>query len=365
MPKNIIKKEKYMASLESVLVTAAISEENKKKLNDLLGEDHVIYVPPFNFKTMPKMLLSGYTREEIGKAREKNLEDLKRIAIEKNIDAAILGSDINPSIMASPNLKWIHCTHAGVEKSASSEIFDRNIILTSSAGRNAPALAEHAMMFILNMVYDINLITEKQRKHEFGLGHKYALRTGLYGKTVSIIGLGHNGTELAKRAKAFGCRVLGYDRFVRPVEGVDEVLEAKEENLMRIARESDFVVLCVSLNNATFHMIDEKFLSNMKMNGYIINIARGGLIDQEALIKSLEEKRIAGAALDTVEGEPLSQDSPLWDMKNVLLTPHCTPTIPEKDDKEWEYVFQNAKAFLFDGEFVNRMKREDMFTAGK
>ena len=358
-------KENTMASLESVLVTAEISEENRRKLNALLGEDHVTYVPPFNFKTMQKMLQNGFSREEIGKAREKNLEELRRIAVEKNIDAAILGTDINSSILASENLKWIHCTHAGVEKSASSQLFDRNIILTSSAGRNAPALAEHAMMFILNMVYDINLIVDRQRSHQFGLGPKYALRTGLMGKTVSIIGLGHNGTELAKRAKAFGCRVIGYDRYPRPVEGVDEVLEAKEENLMRIARESDFVVLTVSLNNATYHMIDEKFLSNMKINGYLINIARGGLVDQEALIRALEEKRIAGAALDTVETEPLEQDSPLWDMKNVLITHHCTPTIPEKDDKEWEYVFLNVKAFLEDGEFVNRMKREDMFTQSR
>lgn len=351
-----------MVSFESVLVTAAISEENKKRLNELLGEEHITYVAPFNFKTMQKMLQNGASREDIGKAREKNLEELKKIAIEKNIDAAILGSDISPSILASPNLKWIHCTHAGVEKSASSEIFDRNIVLTSSAGRNAPALAEHAMMFILNMIYDINLIVDKQREHQFGLGPRYALRTGLYGKTVSVIGLGHNGRELAKRLKAFDCRVLGYDRTSAPVENVDEVLSAGKESLDRIARESDFVVLCISLNDATYHMIDEDFISKMKMNSYIINIARGGLVDQKALIKALEENRILGAALDTVEAEPLEKDSPLWDMKNVLITPHCTPTIPEKDDKEWEYVFQNIKAFLGEGEFVNRMRREDMYT---
>lgn len=348
--------------LNSVLVTAKISEKNKAELSSLIGEEHITYVAPFDFNTMLVLAQKGLKKEEILALRKENSAEIKRIVVEKNIDAAILGGDITPSIMASPSLKWIHCVHAGVEKSATKGLFDRGIILTSSAGRSAPAIAEHAVMFILSLVYDINHIVSVQKEHKFDLGAAYKRRTGLMGKTVSIIGMGHNGRELALRLKPFGVKTIGLDREISEIKGVDEVLVSNSESLDRIARESDFIVLAVSLNDSTYHMIDKEFLSKMKRSAYLINIARGGLVDTPSLIEALNEKTIAGAALDTVEPEPLAADSPLWDMDNVIITPHTSPIIPDKDDREWEYVFQNVKAYLNDGEFVNRMKESDMFT---
>jgi len=314
---------------------------------------------------MLKMAAKGATREEIVQAMKSFRARVRAVVVEKDPDVAILGADIDDSILAGNNIRWIHCTHAGIEKSAIQEVFDRNIVVTSSAGRSAPALAEHAMMFILSLTYDINHIVAVQKTHSWNLGRQYAMRTGLMGKTVGIIGVGHNGRELAIRLKGFGVRVLGYDRIAREADGFEEILEANQANLKRLAQESDFLVLCVSLNNATYHMINEETLSLMKPSAYLINIARGALVDEQALIRALSHHIIAGAALDTVEEEPLATDSPLWDMPNVLLTPHTTPVIPDKEDREWEYVFMNVAAYQNGTAFVNKLEKDDIFTIRK
>ena len=354
-----------MREIKAAVVTAKISEENKIKLNEMIGEERITYFDPFSYPEMLKMAAKGATKEEILQVMKSYKSQVRKVVLEKTPDVAILGADIDDSILASDNIKWIHCTHAGIEKSAKKEIFDRSIVVTSSAGRSAPALAEHAIMFILSLTYDINHIAAVQKTHTWDLGRQYSLRTGLMGKTVGIIGVGHNGCEIAKRLKGFDVRVLGYDRNVRVVDGIEEILDAHEKNLQHIAEQSDFLVLCVSLNNATYHMINEKILSLMKPSAYVINIARGGLIDEKALIKALSEHVIAGAALDTVEEEPLSADSSLWDMPNVLITPHTTPVIPDKEDREWEYVFKNVVAYQNEESFTNKLEKDDMFTIRK
>lgn len=354
-----------MSEIRSAIVTANISEENKKRLDALIGEGKVTYFEPFSFPEMQKMAAKGFSKEEIMKAHKDYKDSVKQAFIEKDPEVAILGSDIFDGVLAGKNLKLVHCTHAGVEKSARPEVFERGIVLACSAGRNAPALAEHAMMFILGLVYDINHIRDTQKAHTYGLGQGYRMRTALYGKTVGIIGVGHNGCELANHLSGFGVRVLGYDRFVREVPGIEKVYDTTPENLRYIASESDFLVMTVALNNATYHMINKEVLSCMKPSSYLINIARGGLVDQNDLIEALQNHTIAGAGLDCLETEPLAEDSPLWDMPNVIITPHTTPVIQNKGDKEWEYAFQNVKAFMEDGEYVNRFRAEDVFTAKK
>lgn len=354
-----------MSEIRSAVVTAKTSEKVRATLNALIGEDKIKYFEPFSFKEMQMMAAAGKSKEEIIQATKDHKALVAKYVMENNPDVAILGHDIDASILAGTGMKWIHCTHAGVEKSATSEVFDRGIIVTSSAGRNASGLAEHAIMFILALVYNINHIRDTQKAHKFGLGPMYARRTGLSGKTVGIIGCGHNGTEIAKRLKAFDVRVLGYDRHVREDENFEKIIDANDENLKYIASQSDFLVLTVSLNNATFHMINEEILSLMKPSSYLINIARGGLVDEKALVEALQKHVIAGAALDTFEVEPLAEDSPLWDMPEVICTPHTTPSVYNMEDKQWEYVYTNVKAYLEDGQFVNRLNPEDVYTKKK
>ena len=346
----------------SAIVTAKTTEKVRQTLDSLIGKGRVKYFEPFSFKEMQVMAAAGKSKEEIIQASKDHKNLIRQYVIENNPQVAILGHDIDQSILAGTGMKWIHCTHAGVEKSATKDVFDRGIIVTSSAGRNASSLAEHAIMFILGLTYDINYIRDTQKAHIFGLGPRYSLRTSLSGKTVGIIGCGHNGTEIAKRLKAFDVKILGYDRNVREDQNFDIIMEANSENLRKIASESDFLVLAVALNNATFHMVNADLLATMKGSAYLINIARGGLVDEKALVEALQNHVIAGAGLDTFEVEPLDPNSPLWDMPEVICTPHTTPAVQDMEERQWDYVYQNIKAYQENGNFVNRLNPEDIYT---
>jgi phosphoglycerate dehydrogenase-like enzyme len=152
--------------------------------------------------------------------------------------------------------------------------------------------------------------------------------TEIWGSTVGIIGLGDVGMAVAERAKAMGCRVIGTRRSVSSAQKnagpVDELLPASEVNYL--LRESDYVVLAAPLTPETHHLINGETLRLMKPTAVLINVARGGVVDEAALIAALKSGVIAGAALDVFDKEPLPKESPLWKMDNVFITPHISPT---------------------------------------
>ena len=175
----------------------------------------------------------------------------------KEADAAILGSDLDDQILEEgKKLKWIHCDHAGLNFSARPEIFERGIMLTGSAGRSGPVLAEHTFFLALSLIYKIHELSAQQKAHIWG-GRMYVESRGLYSKTMGIIGMGFTGKEVAKRAKVFGMKVLGYDRDYKELpEGVDEMFCAdRGETIEQLLRRSDVAVLSVRLSDETYHMV--------------------------------------------------------------------------------------------------------------
>ncbi len=326
-----------MAEIKKVLCTAFISEENKEKLRQALSPAEVVF----------KIFMDKEGIAEAG----------------KDVDVAIFNGDLEESVLQSPNLKWIHCCRAGVEKSAIPEVFERGIILTSSSGRSAPALAEHSLMFMMALTYDLPMLYRAQQAHKWAVSREYAQRTGLYGKTVGIIGLGKTGCELARLCKTgFGMKVLGYRRSAAVPDYVDEVYaSAQGDTIDPILEQADYVVLCIELNDETWHLMGEKQFTRMKKSAYLINMGRGGLVDEPAMIRALQDGTIAGAGLDTFEQEPLQQGSPLWDLPNVIVTPHCTPKLPDFEDRMLSYVFTNIEAYKNDGKFVNRVTERNVF----
>lgn len=139
---------------------------------------------------------------------------------------------------------------------------------------------------------------------------------------LCVVGAGAIGTDTARLCKAIGMYTIGIKRTVSPIEGFDKVLPNTQLDLA--LERADFVVVATPGSEETFHLIDRERLAHMKPTGILINIGRGPVVDQAALIDALREGRIGGAALDTTEEEPLPSDSPLWDMPNVILTPHCS-----------------------------------------
>ena len=264
----------------------------------------------------------------------------------KDADVAILGGNIsNAMLKAARNLKWVHCDMAGVNDSAKPEIFERGIFLTPSAGRSAPVLAEHAFFLMLSLVYDSRNLDAQQRSHTWN--NLYRDRRGLYTKTLGILGLGYTGKALAARAKAFGMTVLGYERDSIPIpEGVDKIWYAdKGDTIDPLLKESDFVVLAQRLCDETFHSMNERTLALMKPASYLINMARGAIADEKAVYNALVHKTIAGFGSDVFETEPLSADSPLWDLPNVVITPHCTPEVPDLHASSLGIICENIKLY--------------------
>jgi phosphoglycerate dehydrogenase-like enzyme len=326
-----------MAEIHVALVTAYIKPENREKLRKALEPAETVFCTPMDKDTIAETI--------------------------KRADVAILNGDLDDIILSGPNLRWIHCCHAGLDRSARPEVFERGIILTGSSGRSAPALAEHALMFMLALTYDIPMLIKAKEEHRWAATREYSMKTGLHRKTVGIIGLGKTGSELAQLLKQFNMKILGWRRSTEKTENIDKLYSSdRGDSIQPILAESDYIILCAELNDQTWHLLGEREFSLMKKSTFIINMGRGALIDETALISALKNGIIAGAGLDTFEKEPLSEDSPLWDMVNVIITPHITPGIPDREERALNFVYENIKAYQKGSGYVNRLTERDIYT---
>lgn len=285
-----------------------------------------------------------------------------RRALER-ADVAVLASDLDDRFVSAPRLAWAHCDHAGIERSARAEVFERGLIVSGSAGRSAPALAEHAVFFMLALNYDAPGLLRAQMRRRWG-APAYRARRPLVGRTLGIVGLGHTGTALALLAKALGMRVLGWRRReASPPPGVDRVFSAEAGDRVDVLlAESDFVVLAASLSDATRHLIDAAALGRMKSGAYLINVARGGLVDEVALARALTNGQIAGAGLDTFEVEPLPRSRPLWNCPNTIITPHQTPKLRDRTERSLAIIGENIRRYRNGKRLLNQLMPEDVYT---
>jgi len=221
----------------------------------------------------------------------------------------------------APHLKWIQLTSAGADRLLNSGFIEGGITVTTVSGLHATPIGEYVLCAMLMFAKGAPGVIRAQQRHEW---LRY-MPTELRGKTVGIVGMGHIGEEVARLAKAFGCRIVATRRSVTAPtsdERADELLPSSD--LPRLLETSDYVVLAVPLTSETRHMIGEAELRAMKASAVLVNIARGGVVDQAALVSALRDGTIAGAALDVFDPEPLSPESPLWDMENVMVSPHIS-----------------------------------------
>jgi len=221
-------------------------------------------------------------------------------------------------VPAATNLKWLHVASAGVDWILKSSIRSKQgLTLTDSGPAYDIAIPEYVIAWMFAIAKRIPQFLAHQRNHEW----VREVQGDLHGATVGIVGLGPIGRGVALRAKALGLRTLGYRRQNLPVEHVDEVLTGPE-GLKRLVAESDYIVFAAALTDGTRQILSKSLIDSIKPTAWVLNIARGALIDQAALTIALQEGRIGGACLDVFDPEPLPKDSPLWDLPNVLITPH-------------------------------------------
>jgi phosphoglycerate dehydrogenase-like enzyme len=252
----------------------------------------------------------------------------------------------------APNLRWLQLTSAGVDRAARSGLVGpgSDIMVTSASGLHATPIGEYVLTQMLMFSKGMHRSLRAQERREW----QRFMPQELFGKTVGIVGMGHIGGEVARLAKAFGCRVLATRRSVAERtggEGVDELLPASD--LPYLLAESDFVVLCVPLTGETRHLIREVELRSMKPAAVLINIARGAVVDEPALVRALKEGWLAGAGLDVFEQEPLPDDSELWSLENVILTPHISGGTEIYNQRATGIFCENLRRYLAGEPLVN------------
>lgn len=215
------------------------------------------------------------------------------------------------------NLTYIQLTSAGFDRVPMAEINRRGITIRNARGVYSAPMAEYALGGVLQLYKQFAFFRENQKQHRW---EKHRGLLELSGKQVCIVGCGSVGSECAKRFRAFGCSVTGIATGSRTQPFFDAVkaMDALEETL----ETADIVVLTLPLTEKTRHLLDSSRLARMKPGAVLVNIARGAIVDTEALAQALRSGHLGGAVLDVFEEEPLGADSPLWDMENVIVTPH-------------------------------------------
>jgi phosphoglycerate dehydrogenase-like enzyme len=248
----------------------------------------------------------------------------------------------NELLKRAPKLKLIQSISAGVDQYDKDALKAAGVRLASAQGVNARAVAEHAIALVLAMARQIHVGRDNQHKrHWRGMIGDLAQREDeLGGKTLAIVGLGRIGGRLAQLAKAFDMHVIGTRRDVSAGKGAaDEVVP--DARLLEVLPRADFVALTCPLTPQTERLIDARALGAMKRSAVLVNVARGRCVDEPALIKAVNDGTIAGAALDCTVEEPLPQDSPLWSMPSVLITPHTAGETRRYEDNVLDLLVEN------------------------
>jgi phosphoglycerate dehydrogenase-like enzyme len=272
------------------------------------------------------------------KARETLTEDDVRDA------DALIGWELPAHLLeAATRLRWMHAGGAGVERYELAQIAARGVILTNSSGVSAPNMAEHVlgMMIALTRRFPQLIVAQTRREWRDETTHREVGE--LQGQTVLIAGIGEIGREVAQRAAAFGMRVHGLRRRAEasPPAGFDQVFAIAD--LHMALADADHVVVTLPNTPRSRGLFDTAAFAAMKPGAVIYNVGRGPVIDTAALIAALESGHLSGAGLDVTDPEPLPEDSPLWDMENVLITAHTSGATPRYWDRQADLIADNIR----------------------
>jgi phosphoglycerate dehydrogenase-like enzyme len=260
----------------------------------------------------------------------------------------------------APCVRWIQSTSAGVGRYARAHIPEgSDVVITTASGIHATALAEFTLMAMLVFVKNWFRIYEQERRKVW---ERYTGDT-LEGKTVAIVGLGSIGTEVARSSRCFGMRVVGTKRTVEGVEpgslGVDTIYHPRDMHAMLSV--ADFVVISCPHTPETEGLIGESELASMKHGSVLINIGRGAIVDELSLIRLLRSGHLGGAALDVTTEEPLPEDSPLWDMPNVLLSAHSGSNVNSENRVLTRLFCDNLHRYLSGRPLRNVLDRTQLY----
>jgi phosphoglycerate dehydrogenase-like enzyme len=272
-----------------------------------------------------------------------------------------IGWSLRPEqFVAARKLKWIHSPAAAVHQLMFPELIHSSVVVTNSTGVHGPVVAEHAIAVLLALAKRLPQAMRYQAKKQWSQEQLWNQRPRpreVDGATVAVIGMGGIGGEFTRRAKAMGMRVLAVrENPAKGAGGADEVFSSSQ--IDDVLPQADYVLLCTPVTSATTGLMDAARLKKMRTDSYLINVGRGPLMDEAALIEALKANRIAGAALDVFEEEPLPRESPFWALDNVLITPHTAAVTERLWERHFALIVENLNRFLAGKPLLNKVDKK-------
>lgn len=296
-------------------------------------------------------ILSRATSPELSIVQTK---DLQSNNVHPDNVVGIINCDASTDPTYWPNLRWAHIATAGVDHILNSQEIPNDVAVTSSVGNGAVALAEHALLLALMCSRNAQRWFRAQTEHRW---ERYT-HGELAGATMGIMGLGNCGSDLALKAKSCHMHTVGLARTPHPngVAGVDEILPP--QSLHELCSRSDFVAVTAPLTAETKSSFTSDMFRAMKSTAYLINVSRGAIVDESDLIDAIRQRDIAGAGLDAHVTEPIPSRSPLWDLPNVIITPHNGATTAQTAERSFAILLENLRRFSAGYTLLNLVDRD-------
>ncbi len=286
--------------------------------------------------------LSPWLRDE-----DKSPEARARVdAVLRDVEVLFIARIPSDLLQRAPKLRWCQWVGTGIDRLHEAGLVGSRVTLTNVTGTNALPIAEHCFLFMLMFAKKETLALAQQKARDY---RRDAVRPDfLEGRTLGVLGLGGIGSEVARLGKAFRMRVLGLRRSAtrrqENTDGVDVLYPLGE--LHALLGECDYVVVALPLTEETHHLIGERELKAMKRTAYLLNVGRGPVLDEPALIRMLKEGVIAGAGLDVFDTEPLPRESELWGLPGVLISPHVSGDLIDNRQRATRFFCENLKRYL-------------------
>ena len=288
-----------------------------------------------------------------------SVEEQLREAPDAEVQFGLMSGEV---FRAAKRLRWFHFVGIGFDVilKGAPELVESQVVMTNARETHVIAMADHALAMVLAFAHRVPDLVEDRRAHLWDTKKYQGNMRELAGTTMGILAIGDIGQAVAQRASGFDMEVYGIDvRRMDPPAGVKEVWGP--ERLEEVLAISDWFVVTAPLIDSTRGLLDRQRLARLKQGAYVIVVSRGGIVLEDALAEALSSGHVAGAALDAVDPEPLADDSPLWDLPNVILSPHVSADSPEMWERRRQIFKENLRRYLTGETLLNICDKEKGF----
>ena len=344
--------------MTTVVIASFFEEEYVRRIREVDGRLRVLYrddlVPP------PRWPGDHAGPEEWERTPEDDEEFLKMLG-EAEVLYDFPRGHMDDLIQSAPGLRWVQGSMAGAgEVAKKAGLADADVVVTTASGIYSGPLAEFALMAMLQHAKDLDAL----RRDKAGRVWRQGAVGTLEGKTLCVVGMGSIGRAIAGRARPFGMRIVGVKRTVREDDeawGYADTLYPTAE-LQTALGEADYVAVTLPGTPETRHLIDAGAIAAMRQGAYFVNVGRGAVVDEPALVEALEGGHLSGAALDVFEVEPLPEESPLWDLDEVIVSAHTTDVVPDLiNGAQTDLFCENLRRYLAGEELINVLDKRLLY----